>query len=151
MTAKPMQPCKTCGAPARTVRRRQGGGNLASYCSKECLSTAGVARTKGWRKTPAGAYASQRHNALQRGIEWLFELDSWIAWWGDDFYKRGNKVGQLMMCRYGDVGPYSPTNCCKGTAKDNAQHKSIRYHSSKLVNVAGPGSLFVVGLLGFGL
>ena len=48
------------------------------------------ARNQEWREANPKhfAFLMQRQHAKERGIEFLFELDEWIDWWGDDFDKR---------------------------------------------------------------
>jgi hypothetical protein len=64
-------------------------------------------------------YTEQKRRAGTRNIDWNFTYESWLAWWSDDLEKRGRKKGQLVMARYGDVGPYSPENVRKATAEEN--------------------------------
>jgi len=66
-------------------------------------------------------YGNQRKSAKERGIDWQFTFESWILWWGEDIYLRGPHKGQLVMARYGDVGPYHPDNVRKITCTENAQ------------------------------
>lgn len=65
------------------------------------------------------AYLDQKSNAQKRGIDFLFSFDEWVEWWGDDFDKRGCNLGELVMARHGDCGPYSPDNCRKLTCSEN--------------------------------
>jgi hypothetical protein len=65
-------------------------------------------------------YSVQHCEAKQRGIEWQFTYKTWREWWGDDIVKRGNKKGNLVMARNGDVGPYNPDNVKKLTQEQNA-------------------------------
>jgi hypothetical protein len=62
---------------------------------------------------------AQKQHAKRRGIEWQFNVDTWIAWWGDDITKRGSRKGQLVMARNGDTGPYHPDNVRKITVEAN--------------------------------
>jgi hypothetical protein len=78
------------------------------------------------RNSPRGKYTRQMRRAAERGIEFLFTFDSWLAWWGDDFALRGNKAGSLVMARKGDIGPHSPDNCYKTTLADNVAEATIR-------------------------
>ena len=83
------------------------------------------------------AYMMQRHNAKRRGIIWQFTYAVWIAWWeaqlGPDWFKkRGIRLGQYVMARKNDVGPYSPENVeCKTNTKNTLETdycgKSKRY------------------------
>jgi hypothetical protein len=65
------------------------------------------------------AYWSQKCTAGKRNIPWEFTYETWLAWWGTDIDKRGRGKGKLVMARYGDVGPYSITNCKKITFGEN--------------------------------
>jgi len=64
-------------------------------------------------------YTEQKRRAGTRGIEWQFSFETWLDWWGPDIELRGRKKGQLVMARYGDIGPYSPENVRKATAEEN--------------------------------
>lgn len=67
-----------------------------------------------------GAYHTQRYHAINlRNIDWQFTWETWLAWWGEDIIHRGNKKGQLVQARKGDIGPYSPNNCIKLTHEQN--------------------------------
>jgi hypothetical protein len=67
------------------------------------------------------AYWTQKSRARERGIEFLFEFDEWIDWWGADFDKRGRGFDCLVMARYGDTGPYHPDNVYKCTVSENVR------------------------------
>jgi hypothetical protein len=64
------------------------------------------------------AYHTQKSHALNRKdrngdpIEWLFTFDEWIDLWlkSGKWSQRGNRRGQYVMARIGDVGPYAPWN-----------------------------------------
>jgi hypothetical protein len=85
---------------------------------------------------PKYVYQSWRmkyHDAKARGIEFTFTLMQWRLWWmfelrmkGHDA-KRGRGIGKYMMCRIGDVGPYTPDNVYCGTAKENAADTKRHY------------------------
>lgn len=76
---------------------------------------------RGLYQTPLRAYQSHRNNAKNRAIEWQLTLwQWWTIWqesghWGD----RGRGVG-YVMCRYGDMGPYSPENVFVASAAQNS-------------------------------
>jgi len=57
--------------------------------------------------------------AIKRNIEWQFDFDTWLAWWGDDLKTRGRGRGKLCQARYNDIGPYHPDNCYKATWQQN--------------------------------
>ena len=70
-------------------------------------------------------YNNQYHNhkvrAKKRGLEFHFTYEEWINWWGDDIINRGRKLGQLVMARNGDQGPYHPSNVRKATVEENVK------------------------------
>lgn len=74
-----------------------------------------------WRRKNKhrSAYLDQKNNASSRGVEFLFSYDEWLEWWGDDVDLRGCRLGQLVMARNGDIGPYHPDNCHKVTCSEN--------------------------------
>jgi hypothetical protein len=77
------------------------------------------------------AYCGQQLSAARRGIEWEFTFQTWLEWWGDDLERRGVGPDKLCMMRAHDQGPYSPENCSKGFAKDNAKTAgTIRRHKN---------------------
>ena len=80
-----------------------------------------AAQQKEWRnKNPKRfAFLMQRRHAKERGIEFQFEYEQWVDWWGEDFANRGCKSDQLVMARKGDTGPYHPDNVYKQTAAEN--------------------------------
>ena len=57
-------------------------------------------------------FCAHRSGAKSRGIEWLFDLDSWIAVWGKSgmLHARGKRKDQYVMARFDDIGPYAPWN-----------------------------------------
>ena len=65
-------------------------------------------------------YKSQENMAATRGIEWQFDFETWVDWWGKDISKRGRSADSLVMARIGDQGPYHPENVEKLTFKENA-------------------------------
>jgi len=77
------------------------------------------------------AYDTQKAQAGCRGIEWQFDIDSWVEWWGDDFDLRGRRSLDLVMARHGDEGPYHPDNVIKCTARENHQTKNRIMNSRK--------------------
>jgi len=71
-------------------------------------------------------YNNAKLSAKQRNIEWLFDFDSWIEWWGNDLHLRGPKKGNLVMARFNDQGPYHPNNVKKITVEENIREMRIR-------------------------
>ena len=80
------------------------------------------ARNQGWREANPKQFAflMQRQHAKERGIDFEFDFDEWVEWWGDDFDRRGCEVGQLVMARYNDEGAYEPDNVVKVTCSENS-------------------------------
>jgi len=76
-------------------------------------------------------YFEQLQHAKERGILWNFTLESWMAWWGDDYEMRGRGKGKLQMCRKGDTGPYSPENTIKLTHERNSSDKRVNGTAGK--------------------
>lgn len=76
-----------------------------------------------WIKTTKGKYSVQRRQAAQRKITWEFTFESWVDWWESSGHweDRGDERGKYCMSRYGDVGPYSPTNCYCNLFEENAR------------------------------
>ena len=62
-------------------------------------------------RSPFRAYIAQRRNARVRGIAWEFTFATWWDVWvtSGKWELRGRWTG-YEMARYGDVGPYSPSN-----------------------------------------
>lgn len=75
------------------------------------------------------AYGNQMRKAKARGIDWEFTFETWLKWWQDSgkLELRGNtKQKPYKMCRYGDEGPYSPSNTYCGTNRDNVMDMRVR-------------------------
>jgi hypothetical protein len=73
--------------------------------------------------SPAKAYDDQKRHAEARGIPWDFDYASWLEMWlvSGKWEQRGKKSGQYCMCRFFDVGAYSPKNCYIGLTDENQQ------------------------------
>jgi hypothetical protein len=71
-------------------------------------------------------YKVHRTNAKQRGIAFEISYDDWLRWWKDSghYHERGNKRGQYVMARIGDVGPYRIGNivCLQAQVNSVAAH-----------------------------
>lgn len=94
---------------------------------KKKISSRGGARVMKRPKKEHGEwryrYGVQKCHAKIRKIEWNLTFEEWFAWWGDDIHKRGKGKDDLVMARYGDIGPYSLDNIYKTTFGDNAAFK----------------------------
>lgn len=78
----------------------------------------------GFYRTPLRAYSSQRANAARRGIGWELSLWQWWQIWqcSGKWERRGRGQG-YVMCRKGDVGPYSVGNVFIAPATENCSIK----------------------------
>ena len=68
-------------------------------------------------------FSMQRCHAKYRGIDFEFTFEEWVAFWeaSGHFHERGREKGQYVMSRYGDVGPYSPSNVFIQVNADNSR------------------------------
>lgn len=80
------------------------------------------------RNTPAQVankkFHLQKRHAKSRDIPFHFSFRDWVCWWesslGSDWMsKRGRKVGQYVMARLNDTGPYSVDNVKCVTCSEN--------------------------------
>jgi hypothetical protein len=71
------------------------------------------------------AFNDQRQHAKRRGIDWHFDFNTWLEWWGEDITKRGRNKGNLCMARNGDIGPYHPNNVSKISCEENISQANI--------------------------
>ena len=64
------------------------------------------------RRKIMSKYYDHKHNASKRNVDFLLTFDEWWKIWQDSGHweDRGPHKGQYCMSRYGDIGPYSPTN-----------------------------------------
>lgn len=70
---------------------------------------------------PTRAFAQQRRNANERGIEWQLTLWEWWTIWqkSGKWTRRGRARGNFVMCRNNDVGPYRADNVFIALACEN--------------------------------
>lgn len=59
---------------------------------------------------PLGKYKAQRQQAKERGVEWKFTFEDWCELWQDSGHWAERGPTGFVMCRYGDIGPYSIDN-----------------------------------------
>lgn len=83
---------------------------------------------------PEGRQAFRAHlnNAKRRGIPFLFDFETWWAWWqvDDRWAQRGRTAEALVMARVGDLGPYSPENVYVATQARNHADIPVSVRSS---------------------
>lgn len=84
------------------------------------------------------AYSTQRTSALERGVWWEFDLESWWAIWSASgkWEQRGRGRGKYVMARAGDVGPYSPSNVRICTVQENARERGTVLRARRLARGA---------------
>ncbi len=75
------------------------------------------------KDTPMGRFALQKKNAHQRGVEWNLTFKEWWAIWVDSgkWYRRGKMIGEYVMARFKDQGPYSVDNVYITTSSENCR------------------------------
>lgn len=95
-----------------------------------------------------GAYYQHRRNAINHGTEWHFTLPLWLQTWqaSGHFHERGRAGDSYVMARYGDAGPYSPSNVYITTLRTNS--RDCRMHClgrlpsyAQVVSASSHGSL----------
>jgi hypothetical protein len=76
-------------------------------------------------KKPTRGFHHQRQNAKKRGIGWEFNLWEWWSIWQQSgkWSQRGRGQG-YVMCRKGDVGPYSIDNVFIAPARVNSSDQA---------------------------
>lgn len=76
----------------------------------------------GIQSTTKQAYLDQMYFATSyRKLGWMFDYYSWCKVWVESgkWEQRGRMADEFCMCRFGDIGPYSPSNVWIGTNKEN--------------------------------
>lgn len=87
---------KQAAADARSIQKY-------GCCRSQYLELRRVGATRRWHQ--------QRMNAMQRGIGWSLSLWQWWVIWQQSGHWEHRGCGQgYVMCRKGDVGPYSADN-----------------------------------------
>ena len=81
-----------------------------------------------------GKFRQQVANARRRHIEFKFTLKEWLSIWGDRWGQRGVGGDALVMCRFGDVGPYSSDNVYIATCGANSYDYQIEKRRRKSVD-----------------
>lgn len=96
------------------------GFAYADYLKLRDLGKQMRAEGKGYYRSPLGAFKNQRRNARVRGIGWELTLAQWWAIWhaSGKWGQRGRGAG-YVMCRNGDIGPYSVGNVYIATGAQN--------------------------------
>lgn len=77
-----------------------------------------------YRRTWKGMFTLHKINAKRRGVEFELTPNQWKAIWfmSGHWRDRGPRMGQFVMCRVGDAGPYAWGNVFIGPAKVNLNY-----------------------------
>lgn len=72
-------------------------------------------------------YRGHASGAKQRGIPFLLSFAEWMEIWNQSgkWEQRGKCVGQYVMARHGDVGPYSEANVSIILASQNVHDANV--------------------------
>lgn len=78
-------------------------------------------------QTDYGKFAQHRRDARARAIEFSLTFKQWLRIWrrSGKYELRGTKLGQYVMARIGDVGPYAIGNVKIITAAENHREANI--------------------------
>ena len=99
------------------------------FCCKKCKDTEFFIRNpeakKSYNKksaqTPVFKYHVHKNGAKKRGIGFLLTFEEWWSIWEPLWDNRGKAKDSLVMCRYGDTGPYSKDNVYIDTYSNNSK------------------------------
>jgi hypothetical protein len=70
-------------------------------------------------------YNEHKQNAAQRGVGWEFTYDTWLDKWETSGHLDERGDYRYVMARYGDRGPYSPTNTKIITHAENVREAHV--------------------------
>lgn len=115
--------CNSCGCEYTQVKSWQ------KYCSKGCKDKAFALRNpearsrynKKFSQTPLFKYHVHKNGAKRRGIGFLLSFEEWWDIWEPFWDKRGKSKDNLVMCRYGDSGPYAKDNVYIDSYSNNSK------------------------------
>lgn len=90
--------------------------------------------------SPRRAFNEQRRCAHRRGIAWEFTFEGWCSVWemSGHWNERGRGQG-YVMCRKGDVGPYSAENVFIAPSRVNASEHPSRKKNLPIGVFTKPG------------
>lgn len=93
-------------------------------------------------RSPMGAFCRQKYNASKRGIGWDLTFWQWWSIWqaSGRWSQRGRGQG-YVICRRGDVGPYSVSNVFIATAIENIASSKVK-KSGLPIGVRAQGKRF---------
>jgi hypothetical protein len=77
------------------------------------------------KESKAYEYQQQGHNAHKRGIPFRLSFPEWNRVWeaSGHYAQRGKRLGQYVMSRKGDAGPYALGNVVIKTVTDNIKER----------------------------
>lgn len=78
-------------------------------------------------------YLNNKSNAKRRGVEFHLTFEEWWHLWQSKYHLRGRGKGKYQLCRKGDKGPYSFSNCYVDLHENNRKiqkswNKKIHNH-----------------------
>ena len=86
-------------------------------------------------------FMTHRRNAKKRNIDFALTYEEWLHIWQQSgkLEFRGRGQGKYVMCRYGDIGPYSVNNVYIETQEHNGFYanygkKQKPQHTAKISN-----------------
>jgi len=99
------------------------------FCCKACKDSMFFLRNpeakskynKKSSQTPMFKYHVHKNGAKRRGIGFLLSFEEWWNIWEPFWDSRGKSKDSLVMCRYGDSGPYSKDNVYIDTYSNNSK------------------------------
>jgi hypothetical protein len=89
-------------------------------------------------KDPVAAYTQQVNGAAARGIEFRLTFEQWWWLWEPHYENRGNKKGQMCMCRLHDKGAYEVGNVRIDRLKANIAEAAMLQRSKKAASAYQP-------------
>jgi hypothetical protein len=115
--------CNSCGCEYKQVKSWQ------KFCSKKCKDVEFFLRNPNARSTynkksaqsPNFKYHVHKNGAKKRGIGFLLSFEEWWSIWEPFWDRRGRTKDSLVMCRYGDTGPYAKDNVYIDTYSNNSK------------------------------
>lgn len=105
---------------------RVHGCSFAQWKQLKLIGDEMRAAGRGKYQTPIYAFRNQRNNSANRGIAWDLTLWQWWTIWEQSGHwaERGRGQG-YVMCRTGDVGPYSVGNVFIAKAAENSSEAQL--------------------------
>ncbi len=114
---------ENCGV---TARRDNRIARMRSEIDARCISRKGCtleqySYLRSVEGNPVRRFRAQKGNAYMRKIPWQFKLWEWWTVWEQSgkWSLRGRHLGEYVMARINDAGPYSPSNVKITTCTEN--------------------------------